>query len=442
MTEIAPFHALRYNPYEISFISRVVAPPYDVIDKDMAAKLHERDQYNVIRLILGKSPKEARSALDYDQAAKHLEVWRQEGVLLRDEEPSVYVVEQEFDVGEQRLCRRGVVCAVRLEEFGAGSIMPHEQTMDGPKADRFELIKACETSLSQVFGVFSDSDGAADALLERLTDATPIYEYRDTDGIANTVYQVTDPAAIEELAALMAKEVTVIADGHHRYETALKYRDEFRDPAAAPGTAAQDYVAMFCVSVANSGLNILPTHRLAMADGDFDVDAFKATVAERFEIETRKIDGATHLEPIFRPYSEQGNCLGCFVREQTLLVLRPRPGAFDDIALDAGETLKALPVAQLHFGILEPLFGIPTGAGSGHPRLEFTQDIESMFWAVESLRFDAAFLLPPTDPATVIKVAQDGNRMPPKSTYFYPKIPTGLVFYPYDGQEFGHKAAE
>jgi uncharacterized protein (DUF1015 family) len=306
--------------------------------------------------------------------------------------------------------------------------------MEGPKEDRFRLMKACRTMLSQVFSIYSDDDGSADALLEEMVEGPPLYEYRDESDIANCLWRVSDPDAIAKLAALLEDEITVIADGHHRYETALKYRDEFRDPDAAPGEVPEDYVPMFCVSVANSGLAVLPTHRLVKGPEDFDQEAFVAALAEDFDVEVVEVPGATHLEGLFAPHQGQGGCIGCYVRGQKLLVLRPRGDVLAERAADCPEALRRLPVAQLHMGILEPLMDVPTEAGSGHPRLSYTQDVESMFWGVESARYDAAFLLPPTPPETVIEVASQGRRMPPKSTFFYPKIPSGLVFYSYEGK--------
>jgi uncharacterized protein (DUF1015 family) len=432
LTEIAPFQALRYNPHKISFISRVTAPPYDVIDEDEVEKLHGRDPNNVIRLILGKHGDEPRAEIDYEKAGRQLLVWRQQDVIVRDDEPSIYVLQQQFTVGEERVIRRGFISAVRLEEFGEGSIQPHEQTMAGPKEDRFRLMTACKAMLSQVFGFYSDEDGRADALLDELVQQPALYEYRDQNGIVNCLWKVSDPEAIKRLAGMLREEVTVIADGHHRYETALRYRQEMRDPDAAPGEAPEDYVPMFCVSVKNPGLVVLPTHRLVKAPDEFDADAFREAIAERFDVEEVEVPGATHLQDVFSPYQEEGNCIGCYLRGHKLLILRPHVDVLDDVADEYSEAMRKLSVAQLHRGIIEPCFDVPTEAGSTHDRLSFTQDVENMFWSVESGRYDAAFLLPSTQPAQVLEIASGGERMPPKSTYFYPKIPSGLVFYPYE----------
>jgi uncharacterized protein (DUF1015 family) len=193
---------------------------------------------------------------------------------------------------------------------------------------------------------------------------------------------------------------------------------------------------MFCVSVENTGLTVLPTHRMVKAPGEFDAQEFAAALEERFEVEAVDVPGATHLQELYAPHQERGDCIGCFVREQKLMLLRPRGDVLEDLKPHWPEALRRLPVAQLHGAILEPLMDIPPAAGSSHERQSFTQDVENLFWAVESTRFDAGFLLPPTQPQMVIDVAEQGERMPPKSTYFYPKIPSGLLFYPYEGGRY------
>ena len=431
---IAPFHGVRYDSNVVSFISRVVAPPYDVIDARQARTLLKHDRHNAIRLILGKPGDKARSPRLYQMAARYFESWRNEGVLIRERAPAVYVCEQEFEANGKRLTQRGVICAMLLEDFSSGRVLPHESTMSGPKADRFELMKACRANPSQVFGIYPDSDGQCDALAVQIIDSPPLYEFRGEDEVAHKLYRVTDPGNIRRLAEALRQQRLIIADGHHRYETALRYRDELRSSDGPPGSAPEDFVPVYCVSVANRGLAILPTQRLVKAPEAFDTEKFLHLVAQHFAVERLEVPGGASLEAVFEPYSDAGDCIGCYLRQQLLCILRPRTGGRLEEMLPRGSSAwQGAPVVQLHYAILEPFFDIPTDASKGHPRLLFTQDIEAMFWEVESARHDAAFLLPPVKPATVVNIAMSNERMPPKSTFFCPKIPSGLIFYPFEG---------
>jgi len=436
LIQIAPFKALRYNPHTISFISRVVAPPYDMIEPNDVEKLRRRDRHNAVRLILGKHGTPPRPDQAYEEAAHHLNAWRNDRVLVQDETPALYVYEQTFQLDDEAFTRCGVIGAVLLADLSSGTVLPHERTMTEPKADRLRLMTACRANLSQVFAIYSDPHGRIDTLVTDLPEGDPLFEFCDRQDIVHRLWTVSDPGKIAALAARLHGETLVIADGHHRYETAIRYRDEHRSADGPPGSAPEDFAPFLCVSVRNAGLKILPTHRLVKADGDFIPEAFLESLAERFEIERIKVAGAAGLEPLFQAALARGVRLGCYVRQQTLYLLTPRNAdPLADLLPDAPPELRALAVTQLHYAILDPLFAIPVDAAALHPRLEFSQDVQAIFWAVESMKYDAAFLLPPTDADTVTKVAASGHRMPPKSTFFFPKVPSGLLFYPFEGAE-------
>jgi uncharacterized protein (DUF1015 family) len=433
VAEIAPFRALRYSPERISFISRVAAPPYDLIEPEQAEVLRESDPHNVIRLILGKEGPQRRPDTEYRQAADTLAAWRREGVLVLDEAPAIYLCEQTFILDGMQHVRHGVICAMLLEEFASGRVLPHERTMAGPKADRLRLMEACRTSLSQVFGVFSDTAGRADALLRGLATDSALYEFRQADGVAFRVWRVDDAEALRELRSLLRSEIVFIADGHHRYEAALRYRDLHRPAEAPPGSVPEDFLPIFCVSVRNTGLKILPTYRLVQAPECFDAAAFQEALARRFATEVRNIPNTGALKQALRELHQEYGWIACHVRPQQLLVLKPASAkALDDVLPPRSPVWRGLPVAQLHYGILQPLFGIQAESEVAQPRLAFSQDAERMYWQVESRRYDAAFYLPPIQPATVEAIARAGERMPAKSTFFYPKICTGLAFFPFE----------
>jgi len=427
---IAPFQPLGYSPNAVSFISRVVAPPYDVIDPMDAEKLRKRDRHNIIRLILGKTGPDGHTTAEYERAALTLNGWRAEGVLTRQEEPSLFAYEQQFKVDGRSVRRTGVMCALLLPEEGEVGARPHEHTMSGPKADRYELMKACHAALSQVFTIHSDTDGVADALAQEMTAGDPLHEFCDEEATVHKMWVVTNPSLISRFAESIAAETMFIADGHHRYETALRYREENR--AGGPnGSCPEDFVVVFTVSVQNSGLKVLPTHRLVKKDGDFDKQAFVDALKPHFDIGVEQVGGAQELAATFLPHQEKGNRIGCYLRDQTLLVLRAKADTNRPSEQLVGP-LQVLPVAQLHHDILGPHFSVPSDIQGQHDRLKFTQDTEDMYWAVESARYDAAFLLPPPSPEHVLRVAEAGERMPPKSTFFYPKVASGLVIYPFE----------
>ncbi|MHC4479377.1 MAG: DUF1015 domain-containing protein [Planctomycetota bacterium] len=430
---MAPFRALRYNPAKISFISRVVAPPFDVIDADRAEELRQRDPHNVIRLILGKGPEDGRPPEDYEYAAETLSAWRRDGFLMVEPEPAVYACEQAFELDHQQYVRRGLVCAVLLEEFSAGNVFPHERTMSGPKADRLRLMEASGANLSQVFGLLPDRDGRADALIKDMAAGLPLYEFRGADTIVHKVWRCQDEGTICELADLLRAEDLVIADGHHRYETALAYQHAHRAGSGPPGTAAEDFLLVFCASVRNPGLKVLATHRLVKAPSGFDLRAMIEALREQFEIAEHAVPGPGGLRGLFRAPRVAGDCIGCYLPGERLLVLRPR--SREVLAEQMPPRLPAwqrLPVTQLHYAILAPYLELPPDREEADPRLTFTHSIEEVYWAVEGGRSDVAFLLPPLQPEAVTEVATGGERMPPKSTFFYPKVPSGLLFYAFD----------
>ncbi len=426
---IAALRALRYNPREISFISRVVAPPYDVIDGELAGELRERDPHNVIRLILGTAGNQPRPDAEYRRAARLLERWREQQVLLQDDEPALFVCRETFEVNGSTYTRHGLLCGYLLEDVECGAAMPHERTTEGPRADRLRLIEACAASLSPVFGVYPDQEGHGVAALQEQCTGWPVYEFQQ-EGVAYEVWRVTDPASCARLAAVLRDRELLIADGHHRYETALAYREAHRDPDAPPGKAPEDWLLLYAVSAADDGLRILPTHRLAKAEGDFDQDCFLESLQRLFDVTEAQVSRPESLPAVAAELEDR--TMACYTRTERLHVMLPKYA--DPLAEELPEHSKAwrtLPVTLLHYGVLGPFFGLPAEARSGNDRLVFTPDAADMYWAVESGRFDAAFLLPPAESSVVEQIARSGERMPPKSTYFFPKVLSGLLIYPF-----------
>jgi uncharacterized protein (DUF1015 family) len=428
--QIAPFRPLRYNADRISFISRVVAPPYDVISEPQAQLLRESDPHNVIRLILGKGNEGLHTDKEYQDAAATLSAWRRDGVLVRDAESAIYLCEQTFRVyGEERV-RRGLLCAALLEQSATGGLMAHEQTRAAPREDRLRLMQACRASLSPVFVIYHDGEGTGAAAVEELATGWPLYEFR-MEEVVYRIWRVSDPARIRALAQVLANEQLLIADGHHRHEVAMTYRRLHRDPALPPGRAPEDYLLLYAVSARDKGLSILPTHRLVKAPEGFDRERFLRAVSATFLVERMPAMPPEKLVACVRALGPHS--MLCYAGPGQVFSLTDH--GLDPLQSSMPERspqLRNLPVTLLHYGIIEPLLGIPAAIEATDPRILFTPDAEQVYWSVEGARFDLAFLLPPTPVGAVEAVARAGERMPAKSTYFYPKIASGLVIYPLD----------
>ncbi len=436
MIHIAPFRPLRYEPREISFISRVVAPPYDLISQAEAEELRRRDPHNVVRLILGKEGKSERCPADYEEAALTTARWRAEGILVREPEHAIYLCQQSFTLDEEQFVRRGFLSAILLEDGPSARILPHEHTTRRPVRDRLRLMEACRASLSPIFGIFSDTNRQIDQFLAQQEDEGPLYEFCTPDDICYRVWRITDSGIIGRLASLLRKEQLLIADGHHRYETAVAYRDKHRDAQGKPGSAPEDFLLAFCVSARNPGLRVLPTHRLVRTEGPFDPNWLADSLAARFALEESHIGSPRQLQEVLRSWHPEEAVIGCYLAGNRLLLIRPGDEGFRvPDSVPGPPPLRRLPVTVLHYSILRPFFDIPCKLEEPSQRMRFSADLEQIYWAIESGRSDAAFLLPTISPGTLAKVARSGHRMPPKTTWFYPKIPSGLVLYPFEDDD-------
>jgi uncharacterized protein (DUF1015 family) len=394
MAEIAPFAAWRYDADRVGRMSDVIAPPYDVISPAEQDALYERSPHNVVRLIL------ARDAERADAAARTLRSWIDDGVLAQESEPAVYLYSQRFTLPDGRALRRdGVICRLRLEDFSRGVVRPHERTFPGPKRDRLALMRATGAYLSPIFGLYARPGEALRTLLGPV--GAPVVDAA-VGGTEHSLWRVSDVAAVARLQAALADETIFIADGHHRYETGLAYRDE------CDGRGDTGWILACLANMEEEGLVVLPTHRLVRPARGLDDRALLAGVGGRFDVETPGRNGT-------RPSGVIDVVLpGRRVR------LRPTAVAREAVA-HLPEAVRALEVAVLRDAVLGPL-------GLGAEDLEFTHDDAEAVQAVESGRAVAAFLVNPPSMAAVRAVCLSGEVMPEKSTYFYPKLADGLVF--------------
>jgi uncharacterized protein (DUF1015 family) len=419
VADIQPLRTLRYEPRVVGSFELVTAPPYDVIDDDERAVLAAKSPFNVVEVDL---PRADNGGDPYQQAQNTFDAWQQQGVIVREREPAIWALTQDYTGPDGRArTRHGFLCRVRVEDYGPGRIRPHERTHPGPKEDRLRLTRATRTNLSPIFSLFEDREQRAWQTLEPFTHEEPFGSATDPDGTVNRIWRVSDDGAIGSLHGLLADRELLIADGHHRYETARVYAEE------VGGEGEHRYVLMFLCSLSDPGLTIFATHRLLTDLGD---DAKRAALAQTLErdFESTDID-AGKLEP---GPDEQGIVFGYLDRfERRPRRLRLRDQSIADAALPGKpEPYRRLDTAVLEAVVLTGALGMSEDDISHLNGLNYSKSTADARAAVEDGRADAAFFMRATPVEQVREVAEAGESMPPKSTYFFPKIPTGLVFNP------------
>jgi uncharacterized protein (DUF1015 family) len=440
MATILPFKGLRYNPEKIKDISQVITPPYDVISEKERDGYYEVHPSNVIRLILGKEyPGDDQSKNKYTRSAEFFDTWRREEILTQEAEPALYIYAQEFTLSGKKYIRRGFISLVKLEDFKTGEIYPHEHTLAKPKEDRMNLMKACNSNLSQVFTFFEDDGGKISNLLHKVSEGdsgasvTPDIDFTDNYGVRNLLWVIKDNKVIDELTLQMKNRALFIADGHHRYETALFYRDLMKSSGEKPdsnGIYPSDYVMMMCVSMEDPGLQILPTHRLARNVEDLDPEKIKKSLNEVFDISDMGSDCS--VETLTQKLSEDAHKhkLAMYIGEEDkkfyILTLRDEK-LLDPILTDEYTEWKFIDTGILHGVIFDGVLGIQAKNISKSESVKYIQGIENSVASVNKGEYQIAFFLNPTKIDQISNIALKRHKMPPKATYFYPKLMTGMV---------------
>jgi uncharacterized protein (DUF1015 family) len=436
MPIVAPLRGLRYDPKHVGALSQVIAPPYDVIDAALQNELYERHPANVIRLELNREePGDDERSNKYTRAAKFLREWRKQGVVMQEPAAALYVYHQEFEVEGRSFVRRGVMARVRLERFGTGSIHPHEETMSGPKQDRLLLTRACRANLSQVFGLYPDPAGEVQAVLDAAVEGQPPLEATDHLGVRSRMWPVSAEGMATKVAGLMGPKPVFIADGHHRYETACNYRDEVAAAWAAehggqplPADHPANFVLMMLVGMSDPGLVVLPTHRLFVEPAVATLKDLQARLGDAFV--TRPAATGPEAAPAvwaeIEAENEQGT-LGLYTagdRTWTLARITPAGRArMDAVAADHGPAWRSLGVSILHRLLVGELLGAKQIPTPGYVHL-----VREVVEGLGTGKYPLAALVMPATVADIRAVSETGERMPAKSTYFYPKLASGLVF--------------
>ncbi len=420
MVQISPFRGIHFNQEKVS-LDEVTTPPYDIINKQAQEHYYEKSPLNIIRLDLGKTkPQDSDIENRYTRAADTFNQWQKNGVLVRDDEPSIYIYRQTYkqdavagnEVGKTGTAIvTGMICLVKLEELGRG-VLPHEKTLSAPKKDRRLLLEACQANFSPVFALFSDSSGVVSRILNQSASDPSLISTSDEAGTAHEVIPLTDRELIGAITDALETKKLFIADGHHRYETSLNYLKSMASDGRMPGDS--QYIMMYLVDMANEDLMVLPTHRVINVDG-FSLDDFLSKVPSKY-----KISRNMAVDHIFEP-NDGGKMVtfGLYSSGEFLRLEAPR----DALTSDQDSVSKRLDTSLLQETIFSPLLNI----AGGDPRLSFTQKPAEAVKLVDSGQASLAVLVRATNIEQIVSIAKAGEKMPQKSTFFYPKPRTGLI---------------
>lgn len=445
MANIQAFRGIRYDLSHVGALSDVIAPPYDVINQEQQKALYDRHPANVVRLILNRDEPGDEVDARYGRAAKFLRNWRQQGVLMEESEAAVYVYHQEFEAEGKTITRRGVLVRCRLEKFGEGNIFPHEQTHSGPKVDRLKLTRACQHNLSPIFGIYPDETNEAQQVLEQAIAGTAPLEAVDHLGVKHRMWVLTDTGVISAAQRLMGPKPIFIADGHHRYETALNYRGELEAAGQLTDNHPANYVLMMMISMSDPGMIVLPTHRLFRGVAPMSAAELTEKLSPCFEVE-RFGSGISTANDLWEEIEVEGaqSTLGVYShKDDAWLRIRMKATGAErlaELAPKQSSAWRSLGVSILHELVLPNLLGL-TGLPSPKYVHSIDEVIEGLTHGDQAGRdatgqlgsqapFELAVLVRPASVEDVRTISLQGERMPAKSTYFYPKLLSGMVFNP------------
>jgi len=451
MADIHPFRAFRYDPQRVS-AAHVVTQPYDKITPALQDRYYAASPHNLVRIILGRREENDNPANNvYSRAAAHFRDWRQQGILRQDFLPSLYVYSQRFTLpgstkerSANELERRGFIALGRIEDYSAGVVFRHEQTLAKPKADRLDLLRATRAHFGQIFMLYEDS-GQVESLLTTDSDpdiSVPAVQATDEYGVLHRVWEVSDLKLIHSVQAAMSDKKLIIADGHHRYETALNYRNERRaadaakgQPGSGPELSPYEFVMMTFVNINSPGLLILPTHRLVHSLDSFSETDFRSSARAFFDID--EVDAsldAPRATAILRESGRCGTSILAVTANRAFLLHHPNPNV-PEVFADLSISQQGLDVVQLHKCLLERVLNLSEESIRNQQNISYVRDAAealSQVRAAAGSRANIAFLMNPCRVAQVRDIAFAGGVMPQKSTDFYPKLLSGLTIYALD----------
>ena len=419
MAEIRAFKALRFDTEKAGAIEELVCPPYDIISEEQRQEYIYRNPNNIIRLELPKGDE------PYKTAGEVLKKWLDRGILKKDSEDAVYIYEEEFSINGIHAKFKGCIVRVKIEEFSKGVVLPHEETLSKAKEDRFNLMKATNCNFSQIYSLYMDSEHKIINRLDKLSECKPEIELTDGDEVTHRLWIVTDKDEINAICGDFADKKLYIADGHHRYETALNYRNYCRENGIGDG--GEDYVMMMLVDMQHDGLVVLPTHRLVRDLESFDKEKILNDCKEYFDV-SEESDVSNAESKLKELYNEGKKAFAFYSGDKgyNLLVLRDEK-VIGELLPNKSKATQGLDVTVLHTLVLEKIFGIDAENMAKQINLTYTRLFDEAIESVDTGKAQCAFILNPTRVTEIRDVAAAGEKMPQKSTYFYPKLITGLV---------------
>ncbi len=428
MPEIKPFKALLYNTEKAGDISLLTAPPYDIIPPEDLESYYQRSDYNIIRLIHGKElPGDDENRNKHTRSAQTFRQWMDSDILIRDDKQAIYVYRQEYYVEEEKKVLTGIICALKIEEPGPGcSILPHEKTLGKPGQDRFELIRKSKANFSPIFGIFEDSRDSVMETARLKCEKEPLISFKDSCDITHTVFRLTDPPAVDEIRGFLSRKKIFIADGHHRYEAACRFRDEMlRREAENSGEEPFNYVMSYLVNMFDQGLTILPAHRLLKEIPEKNKNFMDRAAQEFFKVE-KAPDYAGVFSKMSRALELNLHAFGIyFADEYYYLELKPDSGYEAVMDEKFPVMYKQLDVCLAHGILIDRVINL--GEETPQENLDYDKDPQKAVCAVDEKKFALAVFINPTRIKQVLEIAGSGLRMPGKATYFYPKPMGGLL---------------
>lgn len=438
MVHIIPFKGLRYNLNKIPDIGKVTAPPYDVISPEAQEGFYRTHPNNCIRLILNKIlPEDNESNNRYSRAAACLQDWLAQGILMEDPQPCFYVYQQEY-AGPQgdRVKRKGFIGLIKLEDIGSGKVLPHEKTLSRPKEDRLKLMLATGANLSQVFSLYSDPVSKVDALLAPTMQKEPLFSFTDEEGVFHQFWLAPDTKVLQGVTQEMQDKKIFIADGHHRYETALNFRNALREKFGPGENKPWNYMMMMLVNMDGEGLSVFPTHRMFKNLPNFDLNQILRGLDRYFLRESHSFgppDPEEKLKSLLKTMEERGkkaHTLGLWEGKAFHLLTLKNQGVLEqELPPTLPQDYKKLDVSILHLLIVEKVLGISSQKVATEEHITYTRSDSQAFQGVREGKYQLSFFLNATKVSEVKNIASMGLTMPQKSTYFYPKVRTGLVMY-------------
>jgi uncharacterized protein (DUF1015 family) len=437
MATVLPFNGILYNQDKIGDLSAVVTPPYDVISPEEQIQFYERHPNNVIRLDLGKKKIDDHEKDNVNtRAAGYFYDWISQGILVQDSEPSLYLTTVDFQLRGRRMIRYGMIALVGLEPFEKRIVLPHEKTFSKVKSERLDLIKACHANFSQIFSLYSDQEGILDLLKEAALQSKPLFDILDDRKDRHRMWRITNPAVHAKVTSRMEDKRLFIADGHHRYETALNYRTwrSENDPKFTDHHPA-NYVMMYLCSMEDSGLIVLPAHRMLIDVGAEKIKTLPDRLAQYFEI-TRIPFADDHKEEAMNSLmamlekQESGNAIGTYINGSDVLFhMVLKKGVMEaTFGNQLPESLRQLDVTVLTRLVFMEILGFDGSHLDNEKLITYSSSVDKAIEAVAKCESDVCFILNPTRIDQVKRIAEEGQIMPRKTTYFFPKPLTGQVF--------------